>query len=276
NLGSRGSTLRFGGVWTVGVVVQVMLTIVCLTPAFGITREALRDRIVRARFPAGDYLAVRIELDGDVGPAAQSASALAQRKERIYNELERLILQEPGVLAVTFADRLPGMDPEVRRAEVEAVPGGNTVTVRNLWTSLVGPEFFEAFDKPVLAGRGFHRGDREAGARTVIVNEAFARRFTGGATPVGRRLRYAPADPAAPEPWLEIVGMVRDMGMTPTNRGEAPYVFHAASPGTVHPAVMGVRVNGDPSALASRIRAIAAGLDAGLRLDEMRPLDEMA
>ncbi len=184
--------------------------------------------------------------------------------------------QEPGVLAVTFADRLPGMDPEVRQAEVEAFPGRTPIAVRNLWTSVVGTGFFEAFDKPILAGRGFHGGDRETGARTVIVNEAFARRFTDGATPIGRRLRYATTDSGAPEPWFEIVGMVRDMGMTPTNRGEAPYVFHAASPETVHHAVMGVRVNGDPSALTSRIRAIAAGLDAGLRLDEMRPLDEMA
>ncbi len=276
NLGSRGSTLRLGGVWTIGVVVQVTLTIICLTPAFGITREAVRDRIVRARFPAADYLAVRIELDGDIGPAEQSTSFPAQRKERIYDELERLVRQEPGVLAVTFADRLPGMDPEVRQAEVEAFPGRTPIAVRNLWTSVVGTGFFEAFDKPILAGRGFHGGDLETGARTVIVNEAFARRFTDGATPIGRRLRYATTDSGAPEPWFEIVGMVRDMGMTPTNRGEAPYVFHAASPETVHHAVMGVRVNGDPSALTSRIRAIAAGLDAGLRLDEMRPLDEMA
>ena len=41
-------------------------------------------------------------------------------------------------------------------------------------------------------------------------------------------------------------------------------------------AVMGVRVSGDPATLAPRIRAIAAGLDPGLRLDEVRPLDEMA
>ena len=70
----------------------------------------------------------------------------------------------------------------------------------------------------------------------MLVNEAFARRYMKGASPCGARVRYASSDPAKPEPWLEIVGMVRDIGMTPTDLGEAPYVFHAASPGDGLPA----------------------------------------
>ena len=37
-------------------------------------------------------------------------------------------------------------------------------------------------------------------------------------------------DPGTQEPWFEIVGMVRDMGMTPTDLGEAPYLFRAVTP----------------------------------------------
>ena len=39
---------------------------------------------------------------------------------------------------------------------------------------------------------------------------------------------------------------------------------------------MGVRIAGDPAALAPRLRAIAAEVDPGVRLDEVRPLDELA
>ena len=77
------------------------------------------------------------------------------------------------------------------------------------------------------------------------------------------------------EPWLEIVGMVRDIGMTPTDLGEAPYLFTPASAATTSPLVIGVRVAGDPAAFAPRVRAIAADLDLGLRLDEVRSLDEI-
>jgi putative ABC transport system permease protein len=128
---------------------------------------------------------------------------------------------------------------------------------------------------PLIAGRDFHDGDRTTLSRTVLVNEAFARRFIAGASPVGRRVRYASADPNNTEPWFEIVGMVRDIGMTPTDLGEAPYIFTPASAATT-PFVVGIRVAVDPSALAPRVRAIAADLDLGLRLDEVRSLDEMA
>ena len=38
---------------------------------------------------------------------------------------------------------------------------------------------------------------------------------------------------------------------------------------------MGVRVAGDPAAFAHRMRALAVELDIALRLDDMRPLDEL-
>ena len=279
NLGAGGSTLRFGWVWTSVMIGQVALTVICIPPAMGIAHEAWRDRVIRAQFPSEQYLAARVALDRE--PAAtvdgdEATATFATRFEQTYVELERRIAQEPGVVAVTFADRLPGMGPAVRSAEVERSPGDTPYFVPNIWTATVGPRFFEAFEIPILAGRDFHDGDRAAGAQTVVVNEAFARRYMNGASPVGRRVRYASSDPASPAPWFEIVGMVRDIGMTPTDLGEAPYVFRAASVATAFPLVMGVRMAGDPSALAPRLRTIAADLDPGLRLDEVRSLDDLA
>ena len=68
NLGSGGSTLRFGRVWSAAMIGQVALTVIVLPPAMGIATEGIRDRVLRARFPAEEYLAVRIELDRDAGP----------------------------------------------------------------------------------------------------------------------------------------------------------------------------------------------------------------
>jgi hypothetical protein len=131
------------------------------------------------------------------------------------------------------------------------------------------------FERPIVSGRGFHGGDSTPGARTVIANEAFARRFNNGASPVGLRVRYAAADPAKPEPWLEIVGVVRDIGTTPTDLGEAPYVYHPATAATASPLMMGVRLAGDPSAFAPRVREIAAALDPGIRLETVQALDDV-
>jgi len=95
-----------------------------------------------------------------------------------------------------------------------------------------------------------------------------------GASPVGRRVRYTIADAAAPEEWLDIVGVVRDIGTSPTDLGEAPFVFHAARPRTMSPLTMGIRVRTDPATFSERVRAIASTVDSGLRLEEMRRLDD--
>jgi putative ABC transport system permease protein len=274
--GVGGATLRFGKVWTTAMIAQVALTVFCIVPATEVSEEALRDRLVRRRFPAAQYLAVEIAIDRDAATRDDktSQSASAHRVEQFYGELERRLAQEPGVRAIAFGDRLPGMGAPVRRAEVELSPGADPVPVPNLWIAAAGQGYFEMFDRPILAGRDFHAGDLALGARSVIVNEAFARRYTKGGSPVGRRVRYVESDRAKPHPF-EIVGMVRDIGMTPTDLGEAPYMYHAASSATASPLVMGVRLAGDPSALAPRVREIAAAIDPNVRLGIVQALDEV-
>ena len=57
NLGSGGSTLRFGRLWASALIVQVALTVIVMPPAMGIATEGLRDRVIRSRFPVEDYIA---------------------------------------------------------------------------------------------------------------------------------------------------------------------------------------------------------------------------
>jgi predicted permease len=277
-LGAGRSTLRFGSFWTIVMIGQVALTVICIPPAFGISEESFRDRRIRGQFPADEYLAARLGLDQERNASGQqeSPAEFGARFERTYRELERRIRQEPGVRAVTFGTRLPGMDVTIGGAEVEVRRGAAPVRVPTLWRTGTGPGFFEAFDRAIVTGRGFHDGDRLADARTVIVNEAFARRYTNGASPVGLRVRDESADPSHPEPWLEIVGMVQDMNMQPTDLGEAVYMYRPVAPATAAPFVLGVRTAGDPAAFAPRLREIAADLDPGLRLDELATLEDLA
>jgi predicted permease len=286
NVGTGGATLRFGRVWTGAMVTQVALTAIAIPAAMETGSEAFRNGRIRAAFPRGEYFAARIEVDR---PRDEDASAFEERRARIYAELERRIAEQPGVVAVTFADRAPGTTPRSWTAEVETSPRAGPALRDAFRTSSVGPGFFEAFQRPIIAGRAFHDGDRSPAARSVIVNEAFARqlaRSTSG-SPLGSRLRYAPAvglepdDPgyaemiALSEQWFEIVGVVRDLGLDPDDRGdEQPYVFHAASAGTLSPLVISVRVRGNPATLVARLPAIAADVNASLYVDEARTLGD--
>jgi putative ABC transport system permease protein len=288
NLGAGGSTLRFGRVWTTAMIAQVALTAIAIPSGIeGASQAMLRLRI-HAQFPSHEYFTARLELDRSAGEDV-TPSAYRERRARTYARLAEQIAEEPDVAAVTFADRAPGGSlPIGRTASVETPSGAGPAIQTGFAVSSVGPGFFEAFDRPIIAGRGFHGGDFGPAARTVIVNETFARSLVqrGIASPLDARLRYvsepgvsaaepsAAAEASADTPF-EIVGVVRDLGLDPGEQGdEAAYVFHAASAATVSPLVMHVRLRGNPATLAARLPVIAAGVEGGLSVREARSLDE--
>jgi predicted permease len=277
NLGAGGSTLRFGRVWTTAIITQVALTAIAIPGGIEGASQAIRRVRIHAQFPSHEYCIARLELDR---PADEDmTSAFRERRARTYARLEQQIAKDPDVVAVTFADRVPGASFQIERtAAVDISSGAGPAFDTSFATSSVGPGFFEAFDRPIVAGRGFHGGDFSPAARTVIVNETFVRRFVqrGIASPLGARLRYSSeSGVSAAEPPYEIIGVVRDLGLDPGEQGdEAAYVFHAASAATLSPLVMSVRVRGNPATLAARLATMAADVDAGLSVPEARSLSE--
>jgi putative ABC transport system permease protein len=284
NLGSGGATLRFGRVWTGAMIIQVALTAIGIPAALESVSQTTRKVQTRAQFPSREYLAARIDVgrpfEGETTPAFQ------ERRAETFEALTRRIAHEPGVVAITYTDQPVGSGA-ARFAEVESSPGAKPAYDGGFPTTAVGPGFFEAFDRPMVAGRAFHRGDMSSSARTIIVNEAFARAFsreTGSGSPIGARLRFAGssgddddeagARPKAWEPWGEIVGVVRDFGLDPDDNGnEQPHVFHAASAGALSSLVMSVRMRGNPAVLAARLPIIAATVDARLIVQDSEPME---
>jgi predicted permease len=282
NGGAGGATLRFGRVWTGAMIVQVALTAIGIPVALETANEARRNLAIRAAFPSREYLAARIDVDRGTGE--EIAPAFEARRERMFAELARRLAQDPGVLAVTSADRAPGSGPRTRSGEARPSPGSAAAYHDRFWTAVVGPDFFETFDRPIVAGRAFQDSDRTPTARTVIVNEAFARAYSrdaGGGSAIGARLRYSASSDrpersaAETDAWYDIVGVVRDFGLEPDDLGdERPYVFQAASTGTLSPLVMSVRVRGNPATLAARLPFIAASVDPSLYVRDSWPLEE--
>ena len=197
NLGTGGATLRFGRVWTGAMIAQVALTAIGIPIAMETVSQVTRKLNIRAEFPSLEYLAARIDLEQPFEDEA--TPAFEARRAQTFAALEQRIAQEPGVVAVTFADRAPGSLLEFRRADVELSPGAGSTFDYGIGTAAVGPEFFEILDRPIVIGRAFHSGDRTPAARTVIVNEAFVRGFRsrgGSGSPIGARLRYADRSPS--------------------------------------------------------------------------------
>jgi predicted permease len=281
-----GSTVRFGGVWTGIIVVQVALTVACLPLVFDVGRDTSNFAQYELAIPGDQYLTTRVVLPRDsVTTDAEGADTALPDRVRFESSLAALhqeLAAEPGIRSATFGDP-PGA--YVPRQFIDV--GGPTRPARSAaghrpQVATVAPGFFDTLGARIVAGRDLQSADaRDDGATSVVVNQSFVTEVLGDEPAVGRRLRFrdlhqqAPGDAPPAEPWREIVGVVTDLPLTadPDLRDLAG-IYIPLLPGT-QPANLIVRVAGPPGAMAPKVRAIAARVDPALRLSTISTLEDL-
>jgi hypothetical protein len=223
-------------------------------------------------------------MDREEVPGA-AGSTFTGRFAAATQALERRLEAEPGVTGVTVASVLPLMDHGWRVIDIdeESAAGGARNSSWHLVSSArVALDFFDVLDTPLLSGRAFHSGDLHPGARTVIVNQSFAREVLGGNNPIGRRLRYSDltqqnAPKSADQQWHQVVGVVRDFGVDPESRDpRSARIYHPLVPGEGYPVRMAVHTMGDPLLFAPRLRSIARDVEPTLQISEIARFDHVA
>jgi putative ABC transport system permease protein len=91
------------------------------------------------------------------------------------------------------------------------VDGQNYVTDRDRPQGnfeFVSDGYFSTIGLKILDGRDFNTDDTDAKQPVAIVNTSFARKHWGHESPLGRRVRVF--NPAQPQPWRTVVGVVPD------------------------------------------------------------------
>ena len=156
-------------------------------------------------------------------------SALSPSQQALVERLEA----EPGVRAVAVASILPGMDYQSYRVEMDGDDPTDEVAGPWVLHARVDLDFFNAFNHPILSGRGFASTDLGAEGSAVIVNTFFVDRVMEGRNPIGRRLRFPRRPGEEPGPWYDIVGVVGPLGMDVFDSG-TPGMYHPLAPGEAH------------------------------------------
>ena len=138
---------------------------------------------------------------------------------------------------------------------------------------IVTADYFQALGIPALQGRLFSKGDGPGSAPVVIVNDAMARRYWPGESPVGRRIKRG--TPAAPFAWLTIVGVVPDVRQQGLGGAPGPMVY-LPLPQSPEPSMTLVLKSGLPDATAAaRIRSAVRAVDRDQPVASIRPLDDI-
>ncbi len=142
----------------------------------------------------------------------------------------------------------------------------------------VTPGYFATLGVEVIEGRRFTEADDVGAAGAVIVNEAFARRFSPGRSPLGRAFtatttqwRWGEAVPRE----FRVVGLVenetfRDLGQPP------PPAFYVPFRQTPHERMsVLVRTAVDPRTLVPEVRRLLRGLDPALPMARATTLSDI-
>src|SRR6185369_16995300 len=129
-----------------------------------------------------------------------------------YRELQSRLAAIPGAIGVGAAGSGPFSDSN--RGGNITVEGYDAKPDEYVGASMVatGPNFFHALGIPLRGGREFTERDEKGAPKTVLVNDAFAKKYFGGRDAVGKHLMFGGSN----HPVLdrEIVGLVPDTRST--------------------------------------------------------------
>lgn len=278
-----GGGLSFGGVWTVVIVLQIAVTMAFPAIMFFLSADARHTANQPIGVPPEQYLSARVGRDGNMIPAEFEATVRRVRED---------LAETPGIASVAVADKLPFMWNGHYLIEVDE--GGAAAPLekefgnsRRITSAAVLPDYFDAFEAPPLAGRLFVAADYAGPPRVVVVNQSFVDKVLGGRNAIGRHLRYTWASgggqgpptgntqSGAVAPWMEIVGVVRDLGMAvePKPNTAGAYVpLHLNAVGSV---MIAARVSGDMAAATNALRSIARNADPALGVSDVQSLNRI-
>ncbi len=243
------------------VVSEVALALVALVGAGLFISSFRAASTMNPGFSAGNVLISQFQLS--------SAGYAPLERDQFCVRLRERLLSAPGIVSVSYADVIPlgfGLGPGLGFQLEGYVParGENMGAGR----TLVSPGYFNTLRIPVLSGRDFTTLDNPDVEPSVIVNQAFARRYFGGADPVGRKMK-------AWHKWVTIIGLVRDSKYYYLNEPVRPYIYGLMRNTYVPSQVtFYVRTAGDQADALTALRREAAAIDPSAGAFDAMPLAE--
>jgi predicted permease len=248
---------RLGARWRWGrglIAAQVAISVLLVIGAGLFGRTLLRLYSIETGFHSGDVTLISVKTDR----ASLQGHAL---RGRILESLRSM----PGVASASF-EMSPmsytGMEISSRVEGYTYGPNEDEL----VHVSYIAEDYFRTLRTPVILGREFNDRDTATSPKAVVVNEAFARRYFHGQSPLGKWVSFK----RQPER-MEIVGMAKDI-RSRSLREEIPATLY----------VNAVQANRSPTGvylvrgagIAGMVDSALKRVDGKLRATDVRTLDE--
>jgi predicted permease len=192
------------------VVSEIALALVALVGAALFVRSFQATRSIHPGFDPQHVSVAQIDLStGGYSP---------EQGELFCVRLCERLRSAPGIVAVTYADRIPlgfGTSPwqEIQVEGYSQMRGENM----KIYYNAVAPGFFDMMRIPRIDGRDFTERD-DMKTPVMIVNQTFARRFFAERNPVGRKVRFW-------RQWFTVAGVVKDSKYHSPTEDSSPFIY---------------------------------------------------
>jgi len=245
---------------------EIAIAIVLLAGAGVMIRSTLALLRVDPGFETRNLLTLQVALPPS--PRYEGRDRLAA----FHAELLSRVRAVPGVRAAGTVDVLPlsggGNTVNFAIEGTPVLPGHeNEANIRSIST-----DYFRDMGIPLITGRPFGPEDRDGGPKTVIVNRSLARRFFGGANPVGKKVRFTFNDR---QPYREIVGGVGDENQKSLDEEPAPVIYASYLQSLDDSMSVVIRASGDPERLGPSVKAAILAIDPAIMVVDVTTMGQM-
>src|SRR5215211_2804958 len=264
--GTRGTTGTSHRLRSSPVVFEVALSLMLLVGAGLLTRSFLSLLRTDPGFNPDNVMTMSLVL-----PVAKYKDE--PPRVAFYNDLVQRVKAQPGVESAAFVNFLPlggsnSSDSYLVEGEPEPAAGQEHGGRYRVAT----PDYFRTMEISIVRGRAFTDQDKAGAPPVVIVNETLARQHWPGQDPLGKRIRfYGPLEKA---PWMEVVGVIKDVKHELNIPIEPEYYLPYAQDAWTG-MVLVARTSVDPASLSSALRQQVWSIDKDQPVFDVKTMQEV-
>jgi predicted permease len=192
----------------------------------------------------------------------------------LYQQAVERISGLPGVQSVSAGWPLPMSNST---ATVSFNIQGRPVAKGDQPSEALGlamPGYFETMKIPLIAGRTFGAGDGLTGQPTIIVNQAFVRKYFPHENPIGQHIQVGVGDDLFDHPVREIVGVVGDIKHKGLTADFDPQYYLPYAQALITNPYLVVRTKGDRATVQAAIGIAIHGLDKNVPVYQTSTMEE--
>ncbi len=195
------------------------------------------------------------------------------RQRFVETMLERLTAT-PGVRAATIGSALPladditGTRADIVMPDLAVVPGEEPQSN----AAVVWPNWFQTLGINVRQGRGLEAADDQRGEPVIVVNEAFARRFSPGKDILGRTVSVGLMGRAQPS---RVVGVVADTRQARLDAPPEPQVYIPWAQKPLAALTFVMRTSVDPGSLGPTVQRLLFDVDPRIGIARLATMDQL-